>query len=185
MKATINHRVAIISGLSLTLLLGATSSFHAEGHPNRGPQKTAVRGNFDFSIIPANLPPYLVPSTDGDLHLRHLPLAGRFTLAGRGVDLEAKLHMDLSGEFDSTGTGVAWAPVTLTTTIGGAKTIIFEGRAWANEVNLVAVGTLSLTGRGPYEGTTLELAVEEIGPGNSDTFRLTGYLTPGPGRDCW
>ncbi len=49
----------------------------------------------------------------------------------------------------------------------GVKTIVFEGQAWANEVNLVAVGTLSLPGRGPYEGAKLELAVEEIGPGTA------------------
>ena len=41
---------------------------------------------------------------------------------------------------------------------------------------------MSLSGRGPYEGTKLEFTFEEVGPGNSDTYTLKGQLSPEPPR---
>ena len=176
MKTTTTNRASILAGLTLTLLLGAASPLHAQA----APKHTAVTAYGDFSIVPPNLGPYLIAGTDGDLYVHGLPLVGRFTLTGKGISLDAKMHVSLSGELDVTGTGVTWFPVTITTTVEGAKTIVFEGQGSANEVNLVAVGKVSLAGRGPHEGSQLELTFEEIGPGDSNTFNFRGDLTPAP-----
>lgn len=178
MKTTPTNLASLLAGLTLTLLLGTVSPLHAEAAPKR----TAVTAYGDFSIVPPNLGPYLIAGTDGDLHVQGLPLVGLFTLTGKGISLDAKMHVSLSGELDVTGTGVTWFPVTITTTIDGVKTIVFEGQGSANEVNLFAVGKVSLAGRGPYEGSKLELTFEEIGPGDSNTFNFRGDLTPAPRR---
>lgn len=102
-----------------------------------------------------------------------------FALPARGVTINAKIHADLNGELDSTFSGVVWAPVTLTATIDGIKTIIFEGGATADTVALVSIGKIKLHGRGPYEGATLDLTFEEIGPGNSDIYNFKGHLKHG------
>lgn len=176
MKTTATNRASLLAGLTLTLLFGAATPLHA----GPAPKHTAVTAYGDFSIVPPNLGPYVIPGTDGDLYLHGLPLVGRFILTGKGIALDAKMHVSLSGELDVTGTGVTWFPVTITTTSEGVKTIVFEGRGSANEVNLVATGKVSLAGRGPYEGSKLELTFAEIGPGDSNTFNFQGYLTPPP-----
>lgn len=182
MKTTATHRAGLLAGLTLALLLNASSTLRAEGQPQGVPRKTAVTGNFDWSLVPPNLGPYLIPGTDGDLYVRHLPLAGKFTLAGKGVALEAKIHVDLNMELDVTGTGVVWGTTVITATIDGAKTIIFEGSGSADTVGLVSIGTMTLSGRGPFAGRRLEFTFEEIGPGNSDTYTLRGQLAPEPQR---
>jgi len=170
-------RTGLITSLTLVLLLGgAATPLHAGPAPKHIP----VTAYGDFSIVPPNLGPYLIPGTDGDLYVQGLPLVGRFALTGKGLSLDAKMHVNLSGELDVTGTGVTWFPVTITSTIEGVKTIVFEGQGSANEVNLVAVGKVSLTGRGPYAGSKLELTFEEIGPGDSNTYNFQGHLTPTP-----
>lgn len=182
MKSIAQYSLPVLAGLALTLTSGPANTLQAGGDSHRGPRKTAVTGYFDWTLVPPNLGPYIIPGTDGDLYLRHLPLAGKFTLAGRGVALEAKIHVDLNGELDVAGTGVVWAPVVLTGTIDGVKTILFEGQGSANEVNLVATGRMTLSGRGPYEGANLEFTFQEIGPGDSNTYTLNGELTPAPRR---
>jgi hypothetical protein len=178
MKTAATNCASLAAGLVLTLLLGAASQVQGQAVP----KPNAVTAYGDFSIVPPNLGPYLLVGADGDLYLQGLPLVGRFTLNGKGISLEAKMHVNLSGELDATGTGVTWFPVTITTTIDGVKAIVFEGQGSANEVNLVAVGKISLTGRGPYEGSRLELTFEEIGPGDSNTFNFRGDLMPAPQR---
>jgi hypothetical protein len=182
MKTTATRRAGLLAGLTLALLLNAYGTLRAEDQPQGVPRKTAVTAYGDFSIVPPNLGPNLIPGTDGDLYVQGLPLVGRFNLTGQGIALEAKMHVNYSAAFDVTGTGVGWFPVTITTTIEGVKTIVFEGQGSANEVNLVAVGKVSLAGRGPYEGSKLELTFEEIGPGDSNTYNFQGYLTPAPRR---
>jgi hypothetical protein len=179
MKTIATHRLLNLTCIVIGLLTTAPATLQAAPDDSaRG--KIAVTAHSDFAIVPPNLGPYLIQGNDGDLYLRHLPLVGKFTLSGKGVALEAKVHVDLSGEFDATGTGPVWFPVTVTATIDGVKTILFEGRGSAYEVHLVAVGEVSLTGRGPYKGTKLELTFEEIGPGDSNTFNYRGYLIPVP-----
>jgi len=176
MKTTTTNRSTLLAGLTLTILLGAATPVHAWS----APKHIAVTAYGDFSIVPPNLGPYLIPGSDGDLYVQGLPLVGRFALTGKGISLDAKMHVNLSGELDVAGTGVTWFSVTITTTIEGVKTIVFDGQGSADEVNLVATGKVSLTGRGPYEGSKLELTFEEIGPGDSNTFNFQGYLTPAP-----
>lgn len=182
MKTITSLCLFLAAALTVGLLACAPATLCADDHHNGVREKTAVSGNFDWSIVPPNLGPSIIPGTDGDLYLRHLALVGRFTLNGKGVAIDAKIHVDLSGELDPSGTGVVWGPGTITATIDGVKTIIFEGQGTANEVHLVAVGKMSLTGRGLYEGTQLELAFEEIGPGDSNTYTFKGALTPAPRR---
>ena len=66
--------------------------------------------------------------------------------------------------------------MTITSTINGRNTIIFEGNASGNTVGLVSEGVINLEGRGPFQGDKLELAFTEIGPGNTDTYDLKGVL---------
>jgi hypothetical protein len=182
------NRLTLVTGLTLALLvgLGATVAPKDRDNPNRDPARKAVTGGFDWSIVPPNLPAYIIPGTDGDLYLRNAPLVGTFALTGRGITLDptsTKISVQLSGELDpNTFNGVLWTPAVLTATIDGVKTIIFEGAATADTVGLVSTGKATLTGRGPFEGTKLEFTFEEIGPGNSDTYTLTGYLSPAPRR---
>lgn len=182
MNTTATKRTGILAGLILAVLLGTSGTLRAERQPNDVPRKTAVTGNFDWSLVPPNLGPYLIPGTDGDLYVRHLPLAGRFTLTGKGVALDAKIHVDLNMELDVVGTGVVWGTTVITATIDGAKTIVFEGSGSADTVGLVSIGTMTLSGRGPYQATKLEFTFEEIGPGNTDTYTLKGQLSPAPQR---
>ena len=181
MNTVVTKRILSLTAIGLAASI-VTSPLATDTPPTGVPRKTSVVGNFDFTIVPPNLGPYLISGTDGDLYLRHLPLAGAFTFTANGTLVNAKIHMDLNCELDVTGTGVVWTPITITSTINGFKTILFEGSATANEVNLVATGTLSLKGRGPYSGTEMILAVEEIGPGDSNTFRFTGTLSPAPDK---
>jgi hypothetical protein len=178
-NAVSKNPLVLLWGLIVALLLSLPDAASADEPRSRGPRNTAVTGTFDWSIVPANfnLPGIVFPGTDGRFYVRHLPLAGVFRLAGRGVGIDARIHADLSGELDSNFSGVVWAPVTITATGDRLKPIIiFEGRAEADTVALVSVGTMTLYGRGPYEGATLELVFEEIGPGNSDTYNIRGRL---------
>lgn len=170
-------------GLGLALLVTVPAFISAGDTPNSSPPGIAVTGNSDWSIVPASLtPPFLLIGTDGDFYIRHLPLVGKITLAGRGVSIEGKLSADFNAELDATFTGPLWAPVTMTATVNGSKTVIFEGNASGTTVGLVSVGVIKLDGRGPYEGAKLEFKFTEIGPGNTDTYSLEGTLVPGGGR---
>jgi len=182
MNPVTKYSLPALAGLAIALTASPFHEVEAGNDSHTSPRKTAVTGYFDWTIVPPNLGPYIIPGTDGDLYLRHLPLVGKFTLAGKGVALEAKIQVDLSGELDTSGTGVVWAPTTLTGVVNGVKTILFEGNGTADEVNLVATGRTTLTGRGPYEGTKLEFTFQEIGPGDSNTYTLEGELTPAPRR---
>jgi hypothetical protein len=177
-KMTSPIQTVLISSLTLALLLHTSSTLCADDHSDPIPKRTPVTAYGDFSIVPPNLGPHLIAGTDGDLYLQGLPLVGRFTLAGKGIALDAKMHISLSGELDITGSGVTWFPVTITATIDGVKTLVFEGQGSANEVHLVALGKVSMAGRGPFEGSKLELTFEEIGPGDSNTFNFHGTLRP-------
>jgi hypothetical protein len=181
MKNIAIYRSLNIALLTTGLWTSAPAMLHADsGEVRHG--RISVTAYSDFSIVPPNLGPYIIPGTDGNLYISHAPLVGRFILGGNGVAIDGKVYIDLSGEVDATGTGAVWFPTTVTATIDGVKTILFEGRGSANEVNLVAIGQLSLTGRGPYEGMKVELTFEEIGPGDSNTFNHKGYLMPAPPR---
>ncbi len=182
MNPTTTHRTGLLTNLTLALLIGASATLYAESHRDGVPRKIAVTGNFDWTLVPPNLGPYLIPGTDGDLYVRHLPLAGKFTLIGKVVSLDAKIHVDLKLELDVAGTGVVWGTTVITGTIDGAKAIIFEGSGSADTVGLVSIGKMTLSGRGPFEGAKLEFTFEEIGPGNSDTYTFKGQFTPAPHR---
>src|SRR5262245_41927183 len=131
MKATPTKRFAILAGLSLALLAGLSGPVSADDDHDDNRKKIAVTAYSDFAIVPPNLG-LLIPGTDGDLYSHRLPLVGRFIMSGSGVSLDAKIHFDVSGELDATGTGVFWFPTTITTTIDGVKTIIFEGQGTVN-----------------------------------------------------
>ena len=119
--------------------------------------------------------------TDGELYPRDVPLVGPFTLTGRRIAIDGKIDIT-SGELDAMGTGVFWFPATLTATIDGVKTIIFQGGGRADAVGLVTSGTLKLTGCGPYAGARLDIQFEETGPGNTDTYTFKGRLIPAQHR---
>jgi hypothetical protein len=168
-------------GLGLALLVGLSGIASAVDTPDRSPGRIAVTGASDWSIVPAALaPPFVVVGTDGEFYVRHLPLVGKLSLAGRDVSIEGKISADFNAELDSTFSGPVWAPVTITGTINGSKTLLFEGNATGTTVGLVSVGTIKLDGRGPYEGSKLEFEFTENGPGNTDTYTLKGALIPGP-----
>jgi hypothetical protein len=168
-------------GFSFALIVALSVLVLADDAPDRSPGRIAMAGNSDWSIVPAALTPQFVfNGTDGDFYIRHLPLVGKISLAGRGVSIEGKISADFNAELDSTFSGPLWAPVTITGTIDGSKTLLFEGNATGTTVELVSAGAIKLDGRGPYEGTRLEIEFTEIGPGNTDTYNLKGALIPGP-----
>jgi len=170
----------IVTGMILILVSGLAGTLHADDPHGRGPKKKPVSGEFDWSIIAPNLPPYLIPGADGDLYLRNMPLVGAFSLTGDGIAITAKISVQLNGELDATGTGVVWSPAVLTATVNGVKTIIFEGSATADTVGLVSTGKATLKGRGPYEGFELEFIFEEVGGVNSDQYTYKGQLSRAP-----
>jgi hypothetical protein len=158
-------------GLGLALLVGLSGAISAQ---NTG---IAVTGKSDWTIVPANIvPPFLFIGTDGDFYIRHLPLVGKITLAGRDVSIEGKISADFNAELDATFSGPVWASVTITGTVNGSRTLLFEGNATGTTVGLVSVAKIKLEGRGPFEGDRLELQLTEIGPGNTDTYDLKGTL---------
>ena len=164
-------------GVSLALLVGLSVTISAQDGANRAPPGIAVTGNFGWSIVPAVLtPPFVFIGTDGDFYVRHLPLVGKLSLAGRDVSIKGKISADFNGELDATFSGPVWAQVTITGTINGSKTLLFEGNATGTTVGLLSAGTIKLDGRGPFEGDRLELQFTEIGPGNTDTYDLKGTL---------
>ena len=183
MKATVKKHLTILAGLSLALLISLPSLLSANDKHDRGPRKTAVSGRLGWNIVPpAFTPQFLFAGTDGDTHVRHMPLVGNINLTGRGVTINGKLTADFNAELDSTFSGPLWGEVTITATIDGVKNLIFEGRFTADSVALASIGKIKLQGRGPYEGATMELRFEEIGPGNSDTYNCKGYLLGDPGH---
>ena len=166
---------------SLALLVAVPVITLAEDTPARSPGRTEVTGNFDWSIVPANLvPPFVMVGTNAEYYVRHLPLVGKITLTGRGVLFDGTISADFNGELDATFTGPVWAPVTVTGTVDGKKVLLFEGNATGDTVALVSTGTIKLNGRGPYEGFKLEIQFTELGPGNTDTYSFQGALIPGP-----
>jgi len=171
-------------GVSLVAWLVTHPVFlSAADAPIGSPVGIAVTGNSDWSIVPANLTPQFVfDGIDGDLYVRHLPLVGRITLAGRSVSIQGRISADFNGDLDATYSGPLWAPVTITATADGSKAVIFEGNAIGSTVGLVSTGTIKLSGRGPYEGAKLQLEFTEIGPGNTDTYTLKGTLIPASGN---
>jgi hypothetical protein len=167
-----------VVGLALLITLPVIIS--AADPADHIPPGIAVTGNSDWTIVPASLtPPFVFIGTDGDFYVRHLPLVGRISLAGRNASIEGKISADFNAELDANFSGPVWAPVTLTATINGSKTLIFEGNATGDTVGLVSTGIIKLAGRGPYEGAKLEFQFTEIGPGNTDTYNLKGTLIPG------
>ncbi|HEX5222609.1 MAG TPA: hypothetical protein VFZ59_23845 [Verrucomicrobiae bacterium] len=163
------------------LLAALLPVIFAQDSPDRSPGRVEVTGNFDWSIVPANLiPPFVLVGTDGEFYVRHLPLVGKITLTGRSVSIEGKISADFNGELDATFTGPVWAAVTITGTVDGKKVLLFEGNATGDTVALVSTGKITLNGRGPYEGSKLEMEFTENGPGNTDTYSFTGALIPAP-----
>jgi len=166
--------------VGLAFLVALPVFLSAGDAPTPTPPGIAVAGNSDWSIVPAALaPPFLLIGTDGEYYFRHLPLVGRITLVGRDVAIEGKISADFNAELDATFSGPVWAPVTITAAIDGRKAVIFEGNATGDTVGLVSAGVIKLDGRGPYEGAWLEFRFAEIGPGNTDTYSLEGFLVPG------
>jgi len=167
-------------GVGLALLVGLlviVSGVSGEDALDRRSGRIAVTGHSDWSIVPAALTPQFVfNGTDGAFYIRHLPLVGRLTLTGLGVSIDGKISADFNGDLDATFSGPLWAPVTITSTINGRNTIIFEGNASGNTVGLVSDGLIKLEGRGPFQGDKLEFEFTEIGPGNTDTCDLKGVL---------
>jgi hypothetical protein len=170
-------RLGVCVGLALLVTVPVFIS--AGDTPNPQSARIAVTGNSDWSIVPASLtPPFLLIGTDGDFYVRHLPLVGRITLAGRDASIAGKISADFNAELDATFSGPVWGPVTITATVNGSRSVIFEGNASGTTVGLVSVGVMKLDGRGPYEGAKLEINFTEIGPGNTDTYSLEGTLIP-------
>lgn len=181
MNATPKKHLIILAGLALGLVVSLTGLLSANENHGHGPRNNAVSGVGGWNIVPANFTPqFLFVGTDGDTHIRHLPLVGNLNLSGDGVTLNGKLTVDLNGELDSTFSGPLWGEVTITAKVDGVKTLIFEGRATADTVGLVSIGKMKLCGLGAYEGATLDLTFEEIGPGNSDTYNFKGSLRHAP-----
>ena len=170
-------------GVGLALLVTLPVFVSPGDTLNGSPGGIAVTGNSDWSIVPAAIaPPFVFNGTDGDIYIRHLPLVGRITLSGRAVTIQGKISADFNGDLDGTFSGPLWAPVTITATVNGSKTVIFEGNALGATVGLVSTGTIKLNGRGPYEGARLEIQFKENGPGNTDTYTLNGTLINGAGN---
>jgi len=181
MKVISKIQFTVGAGLILALLSSLPGQLSANDQRDHGPRKTAVAGVGGWNIVPANFTPqFLFVGTDGDTHIRHLPLVGNLNLSGDGVTLNGKLTVDLNGELDSTFSGPLWGEVTITAKVDGVKTLIFEGRATADTVGLVSIGKMKLCGLGAYEGATLDLTFEEIGPGNTDTYNFKGSLRHAP-----
>jgi hypothetical protein len=170
-------------GIGLALVVTLTVFVAPGDTPGGNPGGIAVTGNSDWSIVPAAIaPPFVFNGTDGEIYIRHLPLVGRITLAGRAISIQGKISADFNADLDGTYTGPLWSPVTITANDGGSKTVIFEGSALGNTVGLVSTATIKLNGRGPYAGARLELELTEIGPGNTDTYTLKGSLINGSGN---
>ena len=182
MAQSVTRRSAL-KKFGLALLLALPVFISPGNTPDPSPPGITVTGNFDWSIVPAALTPQFVfNGTDGELYIRHLPLVGRITLAGREVSIQGKISADFNGDLDGTFSGPVWAPVTITATVNGTSTVIFEGNALGSTVALVSTGTVKLSGRGPYKGASLEFEFTEIGPGNTDTYTLKGTLIQGSGN---
>jgi len=179
MKVISKIQLSVGAGLILALLVSLPGLLSANDNPV--PRKAAVTGVGGWNVVPANfIPQFLFGGTDGDTHIRHMPLVGDLSLTGDGVALNGKLTVDLNGELDATFSGPLWGEMTMTAKVDGVKTLIFVGRATADTVGLVTVGKIKLHGLGPYEGATLDLTFEEIGPGNTDTYNFKGYLLHAP-----
>jgi hypothetical protein len=183
MNAITKKRFAIFAGLNLALIAALLGTVSANDERDNNPFKTVVTGQSDWSIIPAAFTPqFIFYGTDGDIYIRHMPLVGQIALGGGDFALQGKISADLNGELDSTFSGPLWASITITTTIEGVKTIVFEGTGSGPTVGLVSTGVIKLEGRGPFEGATLEFEFTEIGPGNTDTYNLKGVLIQPPGH---
>src|SRR5436190_19927202 len=84
-------------GLGLALLVTLTVFVSAGDTPGGSPAGIAVTGNSDWSIVPAAIaPPFVFNGTDGDIYIRHLPLVGRITLAGRASSIQGKISADFN-----------------------------------------------------------------------------------------
>ncbi len=183
MKAFKKKQLTLLAGLSLALLVSLPGLLSANDKHDHGPRKATLTGVGGWNIVPASFTPqFLFVGTDGETHLRYMPLVGDLNLSGDGVTLNGKLSVDLNGELDSTFSGPLWGEMTMTARIDGVKTLIFQGQATADSVGLVTIGKVKLNGMGPYEGATLDLTFEEIGPGNTDTYNFKGRLQRAPRR---
>ena len=139
MARSVTRREALKKlGVGLALMVGLSvifSGVSGESALDRRSGRLAVTGNSDWSIVPANLTPQFVfNGTDGNFYVRHLPLVGRLTLAGLGVSIEGRINADFNSELNPTFSGPFWAPVTMTATIDGRNTTIFEGNASGHTV---------------------------------------------------
>ena len=183
MKTITSFRLVHVAALTFGLLTCGAMNVQADNQNHGARGKTAVTGGFAWTIVPSNLTPQFVfVGTDSELHIRHLPLVGPIQIVGNGINIEGKATADMNGELDATLTGVIWGEATITAKVNGVKTIIFEGRFHADTVGLISNGKVTLRGRGPYEGRTLEFDFEELGPEHTDNYTLKGALAPAPRR---
>jgi len=104
MKTTTTNRASVLAGLTWTLSLAPPAPFTPRRLPSTPPSlRTATsRSSHPTSALPDR-------RTDGDLYVHGLPW-WPLHLTGKGVALDAKLHVSSSGELDVTGTGVTWFP---------------------------------------------------------------------------
>lgn len=174
MKTTAKKTLASVSLALLVSLPGLVSANENHGLGPRMAELTGV-GGWDI-VLPNFIPQFLFAGTDGQTHVRHMPLVGALRLIGNRVVIDSKISADFNSELDATFSGPLWGEVTMTAVIGGINTLIFEGRATGTTAALVSVGKIKLIGRGPYEGATLDLTFEEIGPGNTDIYNWKGRL---------
>lgn len=183
MKTITKTHLALLAAFSLALIAILPGTVSAHNDRDHGPNRIAVTGGSDWSIIPVTLTPpfFFAPQGDDSVYIRNMPLVGRISLTGRHFALEGRISATLNGELDSTFSGPLWASITLTTTIDGVKTIIFEGNGSGPTVGLISTGVIKLEGRGPYQGSILDLEFAEIGD-NTDTYTLKGLLVQRPNR---
>ena len=123
----------------------------AEDGANHNPVRIALTGS---PIGPSSRPPsrhHLSSSAPMGISTSGIASGGKISSSGGGVSIEGKFSADFNAELDATFTGPLWAPVTITGTVNGSKTLLFEGNATGNTVGLVSAGVIKLEGRGPYQ----------------------------------
>ena len=115
MKTTAKKHLTILPGLSLALLVSLPGALSANDNRDRGPRMAVVSGVGGWDIVPPNFAPqFLFAGTDGQTHVRHLPLVGYLKLTGNRVTIDSKISADFNSELDATFSGPLWGEVTMT-----------------------------------------------------------------------
>ena len=170
MYRTTRRSACVLSVLIIGLMFSLPASVVARA------TITIVKGHADLSD--GDIGGEVQPDAAGNLHFHHFSQRGNFSLKslqGDDIVIDGKQTVVLNGKLDQSFTGPFAGTYTVSTSLEGHDTVLWEGRVHGQVVQGNFTGRIIAYGSGPFAGMLLQLDILED-DSNADTFELIGLI---------